>query len=90
MQYNISKAIIYTEVPYNAITQSLSQALLSDIPFRLVIAARTADKLAETEEQCHQFTPHVHSVRADVAVEEDCKAIVDKAVEKFGGVDILI
>lgn len=27
---------------------------------------------------------------ADVAKEEDCKAIVDKSIEEFGGVDILI
>ena len=29
-------------------------------------------------------------VRADVGKDEDCKAIVDKAVAEFGGVDILI
>ena len=57
---------------------------------RLVIAARTADKLAETEQQCQQYTSHVHTVIADVSKEEDCKEIVNIAVEKFGGIDILI
>jgi len=32
----------------------------------------------------------VHTVIADVSQEEDCKAIVEKAVEEFEGVDILI
>lgn len=57
---------------------------------RLVIAARTVQKLADTQSECLKNTPHVHTVRADVSKEEDCRAIVDKAVEEFGGVDILI
>lgn len=57
---------------------------------RLVIAARTVEKLADTQSECLKNTPHVHIVRADVSKEEDCRAIVDKAVEQFGGVDILI
>ncbi|XP_064405248.1 11-beta-hydroxysteroid dehydrogenase 1-like [Halichondria panicea] len=57
---------------------------------KLVIAARTVQKLADTQSECLKNTPHVHTVRADVSKEEDCRAIVDKAVEEFGGVDILI
>lgn len=57
---------------------------------RLVIAARTVDKLTETQNECLKNSPNVHTVIADVSKEEDCKAIVDKAVEVFGGVDILI
>ena len=55
-----------------------------------MIAARTADKLAETEQQCQQYTSHVHTVIADVSKEEDCKEIVNVAADKFGGIDILI
>ena len=32
----------------------------------------------------------MHTVVADVSQEEDCKTIVEKAVEEFEGVDILI
>lgn len=32
----------------------------------------------------------MHTVVADVSKEEDCKAIVDKTVKEFQGVDILI
>lgn len=32
----------------------------------------------------------MHTVTADVSKEKDCQAIVDKAVEQFEGVDILI
>lgn len=55
--------------------------------YRLVIAARTSAKLEETVSLCHT---HVYSVIADVGKEQDCKNIIDVAVEKLGGVDILI
>ena len=55
-----------------------------------MIAARTADRLAETKRQCEQYTSDVHTVIADVAKEENCKGIVSKAVDEFGGIDILI
>ena len=58
--------------------------------YRLVIAARSADKLQETAQECLQYTEDVHAVVADVSQEADCRAIVDTAVQKLGGVDILI
>ena len=55
-----------------------------------MIAARSADKLAEMQRCCLEHTSHVHTVVADVSREEDCKAVVEKAVKEFEGVDILI
>lgn len=55
-----------------------------------MIAARTADKLAETKQECERYTSDVHTVIADVAREDDCREIVSKAVDEFGGVDIVI
>ena len=57
---------------------------------RLVIAARSVDRLNITAEECRKFSAEVHVVKADVGEEEECKAVVEKAVEEFGGVDILI
>ena len=59
---------------------------------RLVIAARTADKLAdlETKRECERYTSDVHTVIADVSKEDDCREIVNKAMEELGGVDVLI
>ena len=58
--------------------------------FRIVIAARTADKLAETKQECARYTSDVHTIIADVSKEDDCREIVNKAVDEFGGIDILI
>ena len=55
-----------------------------------MIAARSADKLAETQRECQRYTSEVYTVVADVGKEEDCKAIVDQAADLLGGVDILI
>lgn len=63
---------------------------LAQLGAKLVIAARSADKLAETQRECQRYTSEVYTVVADVSREEDCKAIVDKAADSLGGVDILI
>ena len=55
-----------------------------------MIAARSADKLQETAQECRRYTEDVHDIVADVSQEADCRAIVDTAVQKLGGVDILI
>ena len=51
-----------------------------------MIAARTADKLAETKRECEQYFSDVHTVIADVAKKDDCRGIVNKTVEEFGGI----
>ena len=48
------------------------------------------EDLKETESQCKQYTSHVAAVVADVSNKNNCKEIVDTAVQQFGGVDILV
>ena len=55
-----------------------------------MIAARNADKLQETAQDCRKYTEDVHAVVADVSQEADCRTIVDTAVQKLGGLDVLI
>ncbi len=56
---------------------------------KVVMAARSVDKLRE-------FAPgvapsdRVLCVKCDVSVEEDCRALVEAAVERFGRIDILV
>ncbi len=56
----------------------------------LVLAARSKDKLDEVAEQLGKQGAQVLTVRADVTVEADCKAMVEAAVSRFGRVDVLI
>jgi len=57
---------------------------------KVIIAARNAEKLAEAERELRSFHINCFSVQADVSKEEDCKALIEKTVEKFGGIDVLI
>lgn len=58
---------------------------------RLSIAARNIDKLNEMIPHLKELgAADVLAVRTDVTKEEDCKNLIDRTVEKFGGVDILV
>jgi len=56
---------------------------------KVVMAARRLELLQETEKLI-STTTEVLSVKCDVSIEEDCKALIDATVAKFGRIDILI
>uniref|UniRef100_UPI003216F1BC SDR family oxidoreductase n=1 Tax=uncultured Draconibacterium sp. TaxID=1573823 RepID=UPI003216F1BC len=56
--------------------------------FNLVLAARRIDRLQELQQKLNNV--EVLPVQTDVSKEEDCKRLIDKAIEKFGKIDILI
>ncbi len=53
----------------------------------VVLAARNIEKL---DNLCQTLGAKAIAVQADVCIENDCKLIIDKAIEKFKGIDILI
>jgi len=56
----------------------------------LVLVARRLEKLQEVEEKCKKAgVQSVISVQADVSSQEDCKRIIDTAVEKYKKIDVL-
>lgn len=57
---------------------------------RLAICARRTDKLMETAELCKQQGAEVLALTCDVSKYDDLKNFVDKTVEKYGTVDVLI
>lgn len=56
----------------------------------VVIAARNTEKLKETEEIIKRHNGRVLSIKADVSIEDDCRALINAAVQNFGTVHILI
>jgi short-subunit dehydrogenase len=54
----------------------------------LVLAARRIERLHLLENKYKNT--NILSVKTDVAVEEDCKNLIEKAVERFGKIDVLI
>ena len=64
--------------------------LLAEHGARLVLAARSADKLAALEGEIKKSGGEALAVPMDVASEEQIKAGFAKALEKFGRIDILV
>jgi NAD(P)-dependent dehydrogenase (short-subunit alcohol dehydrogenase family) len=56
----------------------------------VVIAARRADRLAETAERVQALGRRCHAVTADVAVPEDCTRVATEAMDAFGRLDVLV
>lgn len=57
---------------------------------KVVLAARSADKIEAIARRFHSQGVDSLAVKTDVSKEEDCKRLVDKTVETFGKIDILI
>lgn len=56
----------------------------------VAIAARRADRLADTAAECRAFPVDVLVRRTDVTSREDCFGLVEEVENQFGPVDILI
>ena len=58
--------------------------------YKVVIAARSQDQLLEVKNFYASLNQTLLTVKTDVRVENDCKALVDKTIEKYGSIDIFI
>jgi short-subunit dehydrogenase len=63
---------------------------LADRGAKLVLAARNAKELDAVADQCKSRGASVVTVKADVAVERDCAAIMSGAALAFGRIDVLV
>ncbi len=71
------------------IGRALALALAPQRP-RLVLAARDEAQLAEVAEACRKKGAEALVVATDVASADDCRRLVDGAVGRFGGIDVLV
>ncbi|MDY7229568.1 SDR family oxidoreductase [Hyalangium rubrum] len=56
----------------------------------LVLAARGEEALAQVRKRCEQAGGRAVTVGTDVAEPEACRRMIERAVEAFGGVDVLV
>lgn len=56
----------------------------------VVLAARRADKLADTQKRVEAAGRRALAVKTDVTRPEECTALVDAAMRTFGRVDVLV
>ena len=57
---------------------------------KVVFCARTINKLKEIEQNLKDKGLEVFAVKTDVTIEEECKALIDITVKKYGTIDVLI
>lgn len=56
----------------------------------VVVAARNEDELTRVALRCTQAGGAAMAVKTDVTDPESCKALVEKTVERFGGIDVFV
>ena len=67
-----------------------SARLFGSLGAKVVMAARSLEKMQELSASVSQDPSRVLCVKADVSVEDDCRALMEQTVERFGRIDILV
>lgn len=57
---------------------------------KVVLAARSIDKLKAVQTNIEKLGVEVLSVQCDVSKEEDCEKLINETVKKFGNIDVLV
>jgi short-subunit dehydrogenase len=57
---------------------------------RLVLAARSRESLERVAAECRALGAEAIAVVTDVAVEDDCRRLIERAIEAFGRIDVLV
>jgi short-subunit dehydrogenase len=57
---------------------------------KIVLAARSIDKLNHIAHEIDPDGERCIAVKTDVSIEEDCKNLIQRTIDKFGRIDILI
>jgi short-subunit dehydrogenase len=56
----------------------------------IVLAARNADKLESVSKDLSSMEIDNISVQTDVSIEQDCRNLIEKTIEKYGRIDIML
>lgn len=67
-----------------------SAKVFGSLGARVVMAARSLEKMQELAPQVSSDPSKVLCVKTDVTVEDDCRRLVEQTVDAFGGIDILV
>jgi short-subunit dehydrogenase len=62
----------------------------AELGAKVVMAARNYEELLKLEKELTSKGQEVFAVKTDVSVEHDCKVLIDKAIDRFQKIDILI
>lgn len=57
---------------------------------KVVLAARNLEKLEEIASDLYKLGIHALAVQTDVTIENDCRILIEKTLEKYGRIDVMI
>ena len=57
---------------------------------KVIMAARREEKLKKIENELKNKNYEAYTIRTDVTKEDDCRNLIERAIEKYGKIDILI
>jgi NADP-dependent 3-hydroxy acid dehydrogenase YdfG len=84
----VTKVVIITGAS-SGIGKACAEAFLKK-GFSVVISGRKTDRLNEVANALDASGSRILAITADVSKEDDCKALIQAAVQKFGRIDVLI
>jgi short-subunit dehydrogenase len=88
---SLSEQVILITGASAGIGAALAQGLAERYPgIRLVLAARNVEKLSLVADRCRQLDADVLIVPTDIAQVEQVEGMVQKAIERFRRVDVLV
>ena len=61
-----------------------------DAGYKVAIASRSAEILEKVKSDLRSEGHEILTVKTDVRVDNDCKNLVDKVIEKYGKIDVFI
>ena len=82
------KVIVITGAS-DGIGAELARQLSRDKP-KLVLAARRMTELQAVAAQCEALGATTFVMATDVSIEADCRSMIAHAVDRFGGIDVLV
>ena len=89
MNHTLNGKIVVITGASSGIGEAMAR-LYSKMGAKVVLGARNEEKLSLLTQIIRSEGGEAIYVATDVTKEEDCKRLIDKAVEVFGGIDVLI
>jgi short-subunit dehydrogenase len=83
----MQKKVVVITGASSGIGKALAEKYVAE-GWNVVLAARRFDRLQELKEKWQGA--EILAVKTDVTIEDDCRKLIEQAVEKFGRIDVLI
>ena len=89
MGFDFNNKIVFVTGAARGIGRAVVELFLKNNA-KVIAVGKTVDNLNKLKEDFKHFSDNLSTFQLDVSNEEDCKAIIDRAVSSVGSIDILV